>query len=376
MDILILGNGFDLAHGLKTKYNDFLNYCIEKNNRRILSPINYETTFTDNIWLCHFITTCNNYGNNWIDLEEEIYNVLLSLNKTLNKLSGDNTKIVFPLIFSIQKNIVNFDFYQIIEYLKSSSIKIETDNRKYKTVETNDFSYLGFYIEDYQGFINFIYDQLRNFVKEFENYLSEVEISKIQLEPNYQLTFLNGSKPNIMNLLYILNFNYTNTLMRLYGQITDSRQKKYIRTFYVHGKINSNNIVLGTQFFDNKSTNISPEFNIFRKHNQRHKYNTIEEYQSLLHIIKNPKDNTKFVFHVIGHSLDKSDAVILKHIFLANKNAIINIYYHDEISQEKLINNITEIIGEDEVMARVRMIYQHDRERGILIPSKKTVVSE
>lgn len=376
MDILILGNGFDLAHGLKTKYSDFLNYCIEKNNRRILSPVNYETTFIDNIWLHHFITTCNNYGNNWIDLEEEIYNVLLSLNKTLKKLSGDNTKIVFPLIFSIQKDIVNFDFYQIIEYLKNSSIKIETDNRKYKTVETNDFSHLYFYIEDYQGFINFIYDQLRNFVKEFENYLSEVEISQIQLEPNYQLTFLNGSKPNIMNLLYILNFNYTNTLMRLYGQITDSRQKKYIRTFYVHGKINSNNIVLGTQFFDNKSTNISPEFNIFRKHNQRHKYNTIEEYQSLLHIIKNSKDNTKFVFHVIGHSLDKSDAVILKHIFLANKNSIINIYYHDENSQEKLINNITEIIGEDEVMARVRMIYQHDRERGILIPSKKTVVSE
>ena len=25
MDILILGNGFDIAHGLKTKYCDFLN---------------------------------------------------------------------------------------------------------------------------------------------------------------------------------------------------------------------------------------------------------------------------------------------------------------------------------------------------------------
>ena len=30
MDILILGNGFDLAHGLKTKYSDFLEYCKEK----------------------------------------------------------------------------------------------------------------------------------------------------------------------------------------------------------------------------------------------------------------------------------------------------------------------------------------------------------
>ena len=30
MDILILGNGFDLAHGLKTKYSDFLDYCKNK----------------------------------------------------------------------------------------------------------------------------------------------------------------------------------------------------------------------------------------------------------------------------------------------------------------------------------------------------------
>ena len=29
MNILILGNGFDLAHDLKTTYINFLNYCIE-----------------------------------------------------------------------------------------------------------------------------------------------------------------------------------------------------------------------------------------------------------------------------------------------------------------------------------------------------------
>ena len=30
MNILILGNGFDIAHGLKTKYSDFLDYCETK----------------------------------------------------------------------------------------------------------------------------------------------------------------------------------------------------------------------------------------------------------------------------------------------------------------------------------------------------------
>ena len=71
---------------------------------------------------------------------------------------------------------------------------------------------------------------------------------------------------------------------------------------------------------------------------------------------------------MIGHSLDKSDYAILKHIFLAHNDSIINIYYHDEEAQERLINNITKIIGEEEVMAKVRFIHQHDPKRGILIP--------
>lgn len=61
---------------------------------------------------------------------------------------------------------------------------------------------------------------------------------------------------------------------------------------------------------------------------------------------------------------------------IAREKSIINIYYHDEETQEKLINNITEIIGEEEVMAKVRMIYQHDTKRGILIPAKKLSLSE
>ena len=368
MNILILGNGFDLAHGLKTKYSDFLDYCVEKNNKRIIGMINYGTTFIDNIWLQHFITTCNNYGKNWVDLEDEIYRVVLSLNKTLLDLSGGEIEMIFPLTFSIKKDILEFNFYKIIDYLKTCNNRLETDKKKYITVETNDFSHLYFYIENYQGLINFIYDQLRTFVEMFERYLNEVVMSEIDSEPKYQLSLLQSSKPNIKSFLFILNFNYTNTLTKLYKDTMDSKQKKSIRNFYVHGKINANNIVLVTQFFDDKNNNIPSEFNVFRKHNQRHRYNTIEDYQSLLQIIKSSNDNTKRIFHVIGHSLDKSDYAILKHIFLAHNDSIINIYYHDEEAQERLINNITKIIGEEEVMAKVRFIHQHDPKRGILIP--------
>lgn len=369
MDILILGNGFDIAHGLKTSYIDFLEYCIEKNKKRLHMTINYGTIFIDNIWLRHFITTYNNYGKNWIDIEKEIYRVIVSLNQNLINASNGNFTIFFPSIFSIKKDIPIFNFYQILSCLqKCDYCKYLTNCKFYAPIENNDFSHLYFYIENYQGLINFIYDQFRDFVELFEQYLNEVVMKTINFEIKYQIPLLFNSKLNLMNPLLVLNFNYTNTLSKLYEQSIDNRQKAAIRYFYVHGKINGNNM---TQYFDNKTINIPAKFNIFRKHNQRHKYNTIEEYQDLLKIIKISHGNTKRVFHVVGHSLDASDHTILKHIFLADKKAVINIYYHDENAQEKLINNITEMIGEEEVMAKVRFIHQHDSKRGILIPQRE-----
>ena len=65
------------------------------------------------------------------------------------------------------------------------------------------------------------------------------------------------------------------------------------------------------------------EFNLFKKHNQRHRYGTIESYQGLL---KELNDRRKIIvpnFHIIGHSLDKADYNILKHIFKARENVIL-----------------------------------------------------
>ena len=114
---------------------------------------------------------------------------------------------------------------------------------------------------------------------------------------------------------------------------------------------------------------INVEFNIFKKHYQRHRYETIESYQDLLRKIK--KTCSIPIFHIIGHSLDSADHNILKHILLANPNSIINIYYHNKEAQERLMHKINSIIGEEEVMAKVRFIDQHDAKRGILIPQEK-----
>ena len=111
---------------------------------------------------------------------------------------------------------------------------------------------------------------------------------------------------------------------------------------------------------------------MFKKHNQRHRYGTIEPYQELL---KELNDRRKIIvpsFHIIGHSLDKSDHNILRHIFKAREKCNIYIYYHNQEALNRLINNITEIIGEEEVMTKVKFIDQEDKNRGVFKPSQES----
>lgn len=355
MDILILGNGFDLAHGLKTKYSDFLEYCKEKYSTiKNVGVDNSNNFLFENVWVKHFLNKTLE-GDKWIDLENEIYNVIENLSK-LPYFKDNSAYEKYPEIaFFISKDYWKLNFDEVRKYFR----------------EPRGIDFRNCYCIRPKEFISFLYKQLRDFVNEFEKYLIEEENKIINTTPKYNLRIHSGC-------VSLLNFNYTDTCEKLYN-INFNYNNCGIKTkaVYVHGKINNVNgcnLVLGTHSFDNER--IPVEFNIFKKHHQRHKYATIEPYQELLNELKYPKKIYTPVFHIIGHSLDKTDHNILKHILLAREKSIINIYYHDEEAQERLMNNIDSIIGEEEVMAKVRFINQYDSERGILILKEESVLVE
>ena len=355
MNILILGNGFDIAHGLKTKYSDFLDYCETKYKYTEPRNIDKDSNFLfNNVWIKHFLNKKIN-GDKWIDLEKEIYNVIVILSKLPYFQSGTSQEKYKNIPFLISKYYMDFNFDEVNRYFRKPEGIIERDC---------------YYIQ-IKDFIKFLHNQLRDFVMEFEKYLKDEVMRTVKNTSKYNFRIDNSC-------VSLLNFNYTNTCEKLYNiNFTHNNCGIKTKAVYVHGKINYEdgcNLVLGTHSFDNEQ--IMVDFNIFKKHNQRHRYETMENYQELLNELKYPKKIYTPVFHIIGHSLDKTDHNILKHILLAREKSIINIYYHDEESQERLINNITEIIGEDEVMAKVRFIHQHDPKRGILIPIEQPVLIE
>lgn len=366
MNILIIGNGFDLAHGLKTKYNDFLDYCRNQYYNRCLTYMPTNVFFT-NMWIRHFINIHNCKGKNWIDLEQEIYNILIH---TTN-LPIIKTKDCHQ-IFTINFKDDSFNFYNINHYLSEPFAKGFLEAGYTRCDEHNNINYQ-IYFASSRGFIDYLYEQLREFTKIFQEYLISEVLSKLDNVHKYQLSLKAIGVNKGDKDVYVLSFNYTDTCKRLYDQKFNTYCDMNIKPVYVHGEVRTNNecnLVLGTRTIDHFNGLISADFNVFQKHNQRHKYGTIEPYQDLLRKIKKTKSTP--IFHIIGHSLDSSNHNILKHILRANNDSIIYIYYFDESNQEKLMHNINEIIGEEEVMEKVRFIYQHDEKRGILKPQKES----
>ena len=109
MNIILLGNGFDLAHGLPTTYTNFLDFLkiIGAKNNRIIYDIQLNEQLSDimrnndnsdtlntirnlctnNIWAKYFFERNNMYPN-WCDFESEIEYItqnLQSIKKELEK---------------------------------------------------------------------------------------------------------------------------------------------------------------------------------------------------------------------------------------------------------------------------------------------------
>ena len=87
--IILIGNGFDLAHGLKTSYQDFLKW--------ILKQKDYNTE--GNIFLEHLYYKQN--LNKWIDIEGEYFNILVNYSRKnclyIPQFNSDFKKVKFLL---------------------------------------------------------------------------------------------------------------------------------------------------------------------------------------------------------------------------------------------------------------------------------------
>lgn len=391
MNILIIGNGFDIAHGLPTKYVDFLEfvkvikqisntkklnevnwgsihpevkYIIEKNtgnirNNLFSQSVMWSDLLDDNIWIDYFLQNDMHGKENWIDFESEISDVIKSLDYDIHGEGND-----FDLYDEIMKNLSN-------EYLDCHEQLRELESFK----ELRDRLY-----EDLNKLIRALELYLTEYVSQIECKIISPDISKIIMKI---IEHEDGTKGATTSK--IVCFNYTDTLERVY---------KYCRTEdidYIHGKavidntIETNNMVLGIdEFLPVDRQNIHTEFVAFKKFYQRIYKQTGCKYKEWVDKIREDyysylQKQTKEInrgengiqdslnglpesvlrdqkckrhnLYIFGHSLDVTDKDILRDLIL-NDNVYTTIFYHNKDAMGQLITNLVKIIGEEELIKR------------------------
>jgi len=369
--ILITGNGFDLSLGLPTSYDNFITILkeVEENN----SPLDFENAYSklssysqiqekfdqfeldqekikelkclliDNVWYQFFK---DEFAiDTWIDFENRIEYVL----KIILSAKEHITKNIFikngpHKIGTVGANGVfdkDVEITNVLKKLKLITVLDKGDRQKPLT--TLNSSYLTKRYNHYTGVdLSKISEYLDNELSTFKrifNLFFETFIFPLYPKDNdltHQTIFSSIDRH--------YTFNYTPTFDHIY---------KKTSTQFLHGKIDSeeNRIVLGINDIPNTELD-RRHFLRFTKYYQKLNYDT--DYIFLKEFT--PSTINKYIIFFFGHSLDRSDADYINEVFAFVKNlkgssaGTIVVIYHNENSRSKLLLNLFDIIGKDDIL--------------------------
>lgn len=340
MSILILGNGFDLAHGLNTRYTDFLEYVLNKKKLISEEQVVGDELIKHNVWIDYLCGLHNRNllcGINWIDFEMEISHIL--------KIFDEQDSNVHNQIVELSK--INDDTKMVLFY------------NLYARHYSNGEGVKGVPKKTYSDLINDLGCDLENLIKEFEMYLIEKVEKCDVLYRSPDIQAVNAKK--------IINFNYTHIFEDLYSE-------DKTKVHHIHGetKIKDScnmNMVLGVdEYWERGEAHKHTNYNIFKKFTQRvlmetgftYRYWIEESKKEYARHVKTRMhaayENTGITdVYIFGHSLDATDSDILREFFLEDCFRV-HIFYKDKPKEAVLIANVVKMVGEDEFIRQINTV--------------------
>ncbi len=321
--LIIIGNGFDLAHGLKTSYNDFVIYYFKQslisalNNLKLNNnrPYNEFYHYKDELIEIKFDIRYN----------RESYLPIIDNIKKVSELEELYTKLGIEISYFfgvLKKGVANIKEYNWVdfelEYFKELILikfkKVDV-NKKIQELNTH-----------FEIFKNKLIAYLKQQQDEFTNSQDRLELntcfSEEILEKDVDFK-TNGS--HFPNRLLFLNFNYTNTLETY---VTDCKEQIVSEINYIHGSVNDENnppiFGFGDEF-DKRYKEFEDEGNneLF-KHIKSFGYLKTNNYSDLTRFL----DSDKFQVQIFGHSCGLSDRTMFKEIFEHENCLSIKLFYH------------------------------------------------
>ena len=355
--ILILGNGFDIAMGRKTKYTDFIEFekqLFSNPDEKLLEFLKVTNLciekYRDNLYLKFINENKGTLGDSWSNLETMISQLADAI-----MYFKENNDLLFKVattgrIWLLEEELLQEKNYRSKLYIADmffslfhekgwGSLEREVALEKLNNEFINQLDLLIELLEIYLSYLDYI---------DFD--VQKIEASSTALDAISDLS--NSS---------VLNFNYTNTSGYLFGTSEE-------RTHFIHGRIDLdrpfsriNTMVFG---IEDKENDVNSDLIPYQKYYQRVVKETgtkfedffkpVYEYSSVGIAKSFPKN-----IIIFGHSVDPLDKEIFQKCFklveiVSEQNRMFKyrfiFTYFNELAKRSIIKNLAIILGKEKLI--------------------------
>lgn len=312
--LVLIGNGFDLAHGLKTSYKDFIYWYWKQ---RVLSLRNFRGKTSDD-GLCKFTILAY---DSWYDLF--FYNqVKISFVEDKDFFDVTKNKEAFgieysPLFERIHKSIETKGWVDIENEYYSLLVLLYSHVEDNYLNHNKQLDYLRDLLIKYLSQIN--YDLLLKKDSTIEEHIFA------ELDPWREYSYADrnlyqtNTTYDILEKVMLLSFNYTKT-PELY-----KNSDTVIN--YIHGRLDDPNSVIfgyGDELDDGYKKLRDKNDNECLKNMKSIKYLESDNYRKVLEFI----ESSPFQICIMGHSCGNSDRTLLNTLFEHRNCVSIKPYYY------------------------------------------------
>ena len=356
--ILILGNGFDIAMGRKTKYTDFIEFekqLFSNPDEKLLEFLKVTNLciekYRDNLYLKFINENKGTLGDSWSNLETMISQLADAI-----MYFQENNDLLFKVattgrIWLLEEELLQEKNYRSKLYIADmffslfhekgwGSLEREVALEKLNNEFINQLDLLIELLEIYLSYLDYI----------------DFDVQKIEARPTALDAISDLSNSSV------LNFNYTNTSSRLYGTSEE-------KTHFIHGRIDLDRTFsrINTMVFgiEDKEINVNSDLIPYQKYYQRVVKETGKKFEDFF-CIRNlkkrdiPGSNLQTIqgtsknIVVFGHSVDPLDKEIFQKCFeltITRKyNSRFIFTYFDEQAKRSIIKNLAIILGKEKLI--------------------------
>lgn len=347
--LFLIGNGFDLAHGLKTSYSDFIVWYLNK-----VFPIAIrDRSYKDDIIS---ITQVSHGMNGYVCFADFVPFEDFTAFKKFKRANNKDFEFEYegPFIKDIFNILKTFRWVDIESCYYKQLLLLYRQN-----LENNRLDETPFVTETLQK-INKSFDALK---AEFVEYISSINILEVETIPDIENHISNATKNLQRNeMAFFLVFNYTETLSKYLHLLEEGRYQ----VIYIHGKLGDENNPPIFGYGDEMDMYYEQlerlNSNEFLKNFKSFYYFGTTNYQTLMKQI-----NSAYRIHIMGHSCGMSDRVLLNSIFDNDGCKSIQIYY---FQKDQFTNDYFEKTQE------ISRHFKADRKaflRNVIVPFPKSV---